>query len=76
MTVRDYLCFAARIKGVDDPASAADQTMQRVGLAGMGGRMQAAKAMSAGAMPDLAGMGRGSTKTKSAKSGFKRRKRK
>jgi len=45
-------------------------------MAGMGGRMQAAKAMSAGAMPDLAGMGRGSTKTKSAKSGFKRRKRK
>ncbi len=39
MTVRDYLCFAARIKGVDDPASAADQTMQRVGLAGMGGRI-------------------------------------
>ncbi|MCP4760031.1 MAG: signal recognition particle protein [Planctomycetes bacterium] len=45
-------------------------------MAGMGGRMQAAKAMSSGAMPDLAAMGRGSTKTKSAKTGFKRRKRK
>jgi len=41
-----------------------------------GGRMDAAKAMAAGGMPDPGMLsGRGSTKTKSAKSGFKRRKR-
>ena len=42
-----------------------------------GGRLQAAKAMAAGGMPDMGALaGRGSTKTKSNKAGFKRRKRK
>ena len=45
---------------------------------GIGGRMKAAKNMAAGGgMQDLAAMGlggRGSTKTQSTKSGFKRRK--
>ena len=44
-------------------------------MAGMGGGMKAAKAMTEGGMPDMGMLGnRGSTKTKSAKSGFKRRK--
>jgi signal recognition particle subunit SRP54 len=44
-------------------------------MSGMGGRREAAKAMAAGEMPDMgAMMGRGSTKTKSTKAGFKRRK--
>jgi len=41
-----------------------------------GGRLQAAKAMASGGIPDMGMLaGRGSTKTKSAKAGFKRRKR-
>ncbi|MDG1838765.1 MAG: signal recognition particle protein [Phycisphaerales bacterium] len=44
-------------------------------MSGMGGRMEAAKAMAAGDMPDMSALaGRGSTKTKSGKAGFKRRK--
>jgi signal recognition particle subunit SRP54 len=44
-------------------------------MSGMGGRMEAAKAMAAGDMPDMNSLaGRGSTKTKSGKGGFKRRK--
>jgi signal recognition particle subunit SRP54 len=44
-------------------------------MAGMGGGMKAAKAMTAGGMPDMGMLGgRGSTKTKAAKPGFKRRK--
>lgn len=46
-------------------------------MAGMGGGMKAAKAMAAGGAPDMSMFGRGgSTKTKSAKPGFKRRKKK
>ena len=44
-------------------------------MSGMGGRMEAAKAMASGNMGDLGGLaGRRSTKTQSAKAGFKRRK--
>jgi signal recognition particle subunit SRP54 len=44
-------------------------------MAGMGGGMKAAKAMAAGGAPDMSMLSsRGSTKTKSAKPGFKRRK--
>jgi signal recognition particle subunit SRP54 len=44
-------------------------------MAGMGGGRKAARAMTEGGMPDMGMLsGRGSTKTKSAKSGFKRRK--
>ncbi|MDP7029828.1 MAG: signal recognition particle protein [Phycisphaerales bacterium] len=44
-------------------------------MSGMGGRMEAAKAMASGNMGDLSGLaGRRSTKTRSAKASFKRRK--
>lgn len=39
MTVGAYLRFAASIKGVRDPADAAQRTLERVGLAGMQGRV-------------------------------------
>lgn len=46
-------------------------------MAGMGGGMKAAKAMAGGNAPDMSMLGnRGSTKTKSAKAGFKQRKKK
>lgn len=46
-------------------------------MAGMGGGMKAAKAMAGGDAPDMSMLGnRGSTKTKSAKAGFKQRKKK
>jgi signal recognition particle subunit SRP54 len=46
-------------------------------MTGMGGGMKAAKAMAGGNAPDMSMLGnRGSTKTKSAKAGFKRRKKK
>ena len=46
-------------------------------MAGMGGGMKAAKAMAGGGAPDMSMLGnRGSTKTKSAKAGFKQRKKK
>ncbi|MBT5657998.1 MAG: signal recognition particle protein, partial [Phycisphaerae bacterium] len=46
-------------------------------MTGMGGGMKAAKAMAGGGAPDMSMLGnRGSTKTKSAKAGFKRRKKK
>ena len=41
MSVRDYLLFAARIKGVADPAPAVARAMDRVGLEGLGGRLVA-----------------------------------
>jgi signal recognition particle subunit SRP54 len=46
-------------------------------MAGMGGGMKAAKAMAGGDAPDMSMLSnRGSTKTKSAKAGFKQRKKK
>jgi ABC-2 type transport system ATP-binding protein len=39
MSVGDYLRFAARIKGVDDPRAAVDRTIRQVGLAEMEGRV-------------------------------------
>ena len=39
MPVRDYVAFAAQIKGVSDPASAADRAIQRVGLKDVSGRV-------------------------------------
>jgi ABC-2 type transport system ATP-binding protein len=41
MTVGEYLRFAARIKGVDDPAAATARTVERVGLAEVQGRLVA-----------------------------------
>ena len=39
MAVRDYVAFAARIKGVADPVSAANAAMGRVGLEGVAARI-------------------------------------
>jgi len=39
MTVRDYVAFAARIRGVGDPAAAAGRALDRVGLGDVGHRI-------------------------------------
>ena len=39
MSVEDYVTFAARIKGVDDPEAAAKRALSRVGLQGVGQRI-------------------------------------
>ena len=39
MTVEDYVTFAARLKGVEDPAAATDRALGRVGLGDVRGRV-------------------------------------
>lgn len=39
MTVRDYVTFAATIKGVEDVAKATDRALDRVGLSKVGGKL-------------------------------------
>lgn len=39
MTVRDYVTFAATIKGVEDVARATDRALDRVGLSKVGGKL-------------------------------------
>ena len=39
MPVRDYVAFAARIRGVADPVAAADRALSRVGLTDVGDRI-------------------------------------
>ncbi len=39
MPVRDYVVFAAQMRGVKDPIQAADRALSRVGLADVGGRI-------------------------------------
>ncbi len=39
MVVRDYVTYAARLKGVDEPRAAAERALAEVGLAEVGGRV-------------------------------------